>query len=56
MTKKECIKVLNKVLVCVQDMECFEDIAKELDIAEDELELALMSKIVNIKNDDLDEE
>jgi hypothetical protein len=54
MTKKECLKFLNKMLNVLPDLSCFEDICKELDIEEDELELILSSKITNITNEDLD--
>lgn len=54
MTKKECIKYLNKVVEYLPELDCFEEICKELDIEEDELELVLSSKITNISNDDLE--
>ena len=54
MKKKECIKVLNDILEYLPELDCFEEICKELDIEEDELELALYSKITNISNDDLE--
>lgn len=54
MTKKECIKALNDILEYLPELDCFEDICKELDITEDELELVLFSKITNISNDDLE--
>lgn len=54
MTKKECLKNLNKILQFIPELDCFEDICKELDIEEDELELILLSKVTNITNDDLE--
>jgi len=54
MTKKECMKILNDVLQYLPKLDCFEDICKELEIEEDELELALSTKITNIVNEDLD--
>lgn len=54
MTKKECIKSLNKILQYLPELDCFEDICAELDIEEDELELILSSKITNITNEDLE--
>lgn len=54
MTKKECIKFLNKILELIPETECFATICEELDISEDELELILMSKVTNIVNDDLE--
>jgi hypothetical protein len=54
MTKKECIKNLNNILEFLPELDCFEEICKELDIEEDELELVLSSKITNITNDDLE--
>jgi hypothetical protein len=54
MTKKECIKNLNQILEILPELDCFENICSELDIAEDELELVLLSKITNISNEDLD--
>lgn len=54
MTKKECIKLLNNVLQFIPELDCFEEICKELDIEEDELELVLSSKITNISNEDLE--
>lgn len=54
MTKKECLKILNQVLESLVELDCFEEICRDLDIVEDELELALSSKITNISNDDLE--
>jgi hypothetical protein len=54
MTKKECIKILNGILEYLPELDCFEDLCRELNIEEDELELALFSKITNITNDDLE--
>ena len=54
MTKKECLKLINNVIQFIPELDCFEDICKELDIEEDELELVLASKITNITNEDLD--
>jgi hypothetical protein len=54
MTKKECLKLLNNVLQFIPELDCFEDICKELDIEEDELELVLSSKVTNISNEDLE--
>jgi hypothetical protein len=54
MTKKECIKILNQILEQLPELDCFEDLCRELNIEEDELELALFSKITNISNDDLE--
>jgi hypothetical protein len=54
MTKKQCIKILNEMIQYLPELDCFEDICKELEIEEDELELALSSKITNIVNEDLD--
>ena len=54
MTKKECIKNLNNILEFLPELDCFEEICKELDLEEDELELVLSSKITNITNDDLE--
>lgn len=54
MTKKECVKNLNKILQYLPELDCFEDICKELEIEEDELELILLSKITNIVNEDLE--
>jgi hypothetical protein len=54
MTKKECIKILNEMIQYLPELDCFEDICKELEIEEDELELALSSKITNISNEDLE--
>jgi hypothetical protein len=54
MNKKECLKHLNKMLGLIAELNCFEDICRELDIEEDELELILSSKITNITNDDLE--
>ena len=54
MNKKECLKILNDVIQFIPELDCFEDICKELNIEEDELELILSSKITNITNDDLE--
>jgi hypothetical protein len=54
MTKKECLKILNQVIQYIPELDCFEDICKELNIEEDELELVLSSKVTNITNDDLE--
>jgi hypothetical protein len=54
MTKKECLKQLNNIIQFIPELDCFEDICKELNIEEDELELILSSKITNISNDDLE--
>lgn len=54
MTKKECLKILNGVINFLPELDCFEDICRELEIEEDELELALSSKITNISNEDLE--
>ena len=54
MTKKDCIKNLNKIIEFIPELDCFEDICTELGIEEDELELILSSKIININNDDLE--
>lgn len=54
MTKKECIKILNDLIEYLPELDCFEDICKELNLEDDELELALSSKITNISNDDLE--
>jgi hypothetical protein len=54
MTKKQCIKILNEVIQYLPELDCFEDFCKELDIEEDELEMALSSKITNITNEDLE--
>jgi len=54
MTKKECLKILNGILEYLPELDCFEDFCKELEIEEDELELAISSKITNISNDDLE--
>lgn len=54
MTKKECLKNLNKILQYLPELDCFEDVCKELDLEEDELELILSSKVTNITNDDLE--
>jgi len=54
MNKKECIKFLNKLVEYLPELDCFEDVCKELEIEEDELELVLSSKITNISNDDLE--
>jgi hypothetical protein len=55
MTKKECLKYLNEIIQILPELNCFEQLCDELDIEEDELELILFSKILNIKNDDLEE-
>lgn len=54
MTKKDCLKTLNQILEILPNLDCFEDICSELDLAEDELELILASKITNISNEDLE--
>lgn len=54
MTKKECLKLLNNILNFLPELDCFEEICKEFDIEEDELELILSSKVTNIINEDLD--
>lgn len=54
MTKKDCLKTLNQILEILPELDCFENICSELDIAEDELELVLSSKITNISNEDLE--
>jgi hypothetical protein len=54
MTKKECLKYLNKVIEFLPELDCFEEFCKELEIEEDELELILSSKITNITNEDLE--
>jgi hypothetical protein len=54
MTKKECLKHLNNILQFLPELDCFEEICKEMNIEEDELELILSSKITNLSNDDLD--
>lgn len=54
MTKKECLKNLNKVIQFIPELDCFEDICRELEIEDDELELVLASKITNITNEDLE--
>lgn len=55
MTKKECIKYLNQIIQTLPELDCFEDLCRELNIEEDELELILFSKIINIKNDDIED-
>ena len=54
MTKKECLKNLNKILQYRPELDCFEEICRELDLEEDELELILSSKVTNIVNEDLE--
>ena len=54
MTKKECIKILNKVIEFLPELDCFEDVCRELELEDDELELALSSKVTNISNEDLE--
>jgi hypothetical protein len=54
MTKKECLKILNNVIQFLPELDCFEDVCRELNVEEDELELALSSKITNISNEDLE--
>jgi hypothetical protein len=54
MTKKECLKILNKVIEFLPELDCFEDVCRELEIEDDELELALSSKITNKSKDDLE--
>jgi hypothetical protein len=54
MTKKECLKLINKVIEFLPELDCFEKICEELGLEEDELELILASKITNITNEDLD--
>ena len=54
MTKKDCLKILNRVIQYLPELDCFEDICTELELEEDELELVLASKITNIINDDLE--
>lgn len=54
MTKKECLKNLNKVIQFIPELDCFEDICRELEIEDDELELVLSSKITNITNEDIE--
>ena len=54
MNKKECLKLLNRVVQFIPELDCFEDICTELEIEEDELELILASKITNVTNDDLE--
>jgi len=54
MTKKECLKNLNKVIQFIPELDCFEDICRELEIEDDELELILSSKITNISNEDIE--
>jgi hypothetical protein len=54
MNKKECIKYLNQVIEYLPELDCFEEVCKELEIEEDELELVLSSKVTNISNDDLE--
>ena len=55
MTKKECIKYLNQIIQSIPNLNCFEELCDELGIEEDELELILFSKIINIKNEDLED-
>jgi len=54
MTKKECIKYLNNVIQLLPELDCFEQLCNDLELEEDELELVLSSKIVNITNDDIE--
>jgi hypothetical protein len=54
MNKKECLKNLNKILQYLPELDCFEEICRELDLEEDELELILSSKVTNIVNEDLE--
>jgi len=54
MTKKECLKLLNNIIQFLPELDCFEDICKEFELEEDELELVLSSKVTNISNEDLD--
>jgi hypothetical protein len=42
------------MLQFLPELDCFEDICKEMDLEEDELELVLSSKITNLTNEDLD--
>lgn len=55
MNKKQCIQYLNQLIQAIPNLNCFEEIMRELDLEEDELELILFSKIINIKNDDLED-
>lgn len=54
MSKKECIKLLNQILEKIPELDSFEELCSALDIDEYELELALMSKITNITNEELE--
>ena len=54
MTKKECLKKLNNMLQFILELDCFDDICKEMELEEDELELILSSKVTNITNEDLE--
>jgi len=53
MRKRDCVHILNEILVFLADHECFDSVCRHLDIEEEELELALQSIIIDIDNDEL---
>lgn len=53
MRKRDCIHILNEILVFLADHECFDSVCRHLDVDEEELELALQSIIIDIDNDEL---
>lgn len=51
MRKKECVKLLNEMLVILQDHECFAAMCDQLGLEEQELEIVLNSCIIDIENE-----
>ena len=47
MRKKDCIYSLNEILEYISENEVFEEISKELNIPEDELEIIVSSIIID---------
>ena len=52
MRKKDCIYSFNEILEYISENEVFEEISKELNIPEDELEIIVSSIIIDIDNDE----
>jgi hypothetical protein len=52
MRKKDCIYSLNEILEYISENEVFEEIARELNIPEEDLEIIVTSIITDIDNDE----
>jgi hypothetical protein len=52
MRKKDCIYSLNEILEYISENEVFEEISRELNIPEEDLEIIVTSIITDIDNDE----